>query len=67
MNLRERIIEWPRSISWIEQLAARLAEAIETRSARPALRLFVPGILLRNLLFLLVVLFHGFRRLLPPY
>jgi hypothetical protein len=28
---------------------------------------FWPGLLPRNLLFLLVVLLHGFRRLLPPY
>jgi ADP-ribosylglycohydrolase len=65
--LCERIIEWPRSVSWIEKLAARLADAIESGSAKPALMLLVPAILLRNLLFLFVVLFHGLRRLLPPY
>jgi hypothetical protein len=27
----------------------------------------VLGVVFRNLLFLLVVLFHGFRRLFPPY
>jgi ADP-ribosylglycohydrolase len=30
-------------------------------------RLFWPGVLPRNLLFLTIVLGHGFRRLLPPY
>jgi signal recognition particle subunit SRP54 len=30
-------------------------------------RLPVLGIMARNLFFLLVVLFHGFRRLAPPY
>lgn len=29
--------------------------------------LFWPGLLLRNLIFLVIVLAHGFRRLLPPY
>lgn len=27
----------------------------------------VPGLLLRNTVFLAIVLLHGFRRLLPPY
>jgi ADP-ribosylglycohydrolase len=65
--LRERLVEWPRSARWIEMLAQRLAEAIESGGAKPALFLFVPAVLLRNLLFLFVVLFHGLRRLLPPY
>jgi hypothetical protein len=29
--------------------------------------LFWPGVIPRNMLFLLIVLLHGFRRLLPPY
>ncbi len=60
--------DWPRSAAWMRALGRRL----EGRNAgRPAcegpLPLFWPGILPRNLLFLGVVLAHGFRRLLPPY
>lgn len=62
------IVEWPRSVSWIERLGAALAEATkdpQSGTAVPAL--FTPGILPRNLVFLLIVLAHGIRRLAPPY
>lgn len=56
--------EWPRSVSWMRRLAAHLAR--EGAGRRPV-PLFWPGLVPRNLLFLVVVLLHGFRRLLPPY
>jgi ADP-ribosylglycohydrolase len=64
--------EWPRSPTWMRQLAARLAAASNGRRVRGSVaprptQLFWPAVLLRNLLFLIVVLLHGFRRLLPPY
>jgi ADP-ribosyl-[dinitrogen reductase] hydrolase len=62
--------EWPRSVFWMRRLAERLARQFpaegNSQPQRP-LRLFWPGLLVRNLVFLLVVLIHGFRRLLPPY
>jgi hypothetical protein len=64
---RNRIIEWPRTITWMEQLghclAAKLNGEVETKCPG----YFMPGVLLRNLFFLMVVLFHGLRRLAPPY
>jgi ADP-ribosylglycohydrolase len=57
------ILEWPRSEDWIRRLAGRLADP----TPQPPLPLFWPGLVLRNGVFLLVVLLHGFRRLLPPY
>jgi ADP-ribosylglycohydrolase len=60
------IIEWPRSIGWIERVGAAVATS-ERSLATHCPRYFVPGVLLRNLFFLLVVLTHGFRRLAPPY
>ena len=60
------IIEWPRSISWLERLGSAVAEAEQSTAAKsPAY--FVPGIVLRNIIFLLIVLAHGFRRLAPPW
>lgn len=66
--------EWPRSVAWLRRLAARLAERFPTPGqalvSRPDLRpvpLFWPGLPVRNALFLVVVLLHGLRRLLPPY
>jgi ADP-ribosylglycohydrolase len=64
------LVEWPRSVAWMRRLAARLAEQFMTDDNKQELGpvpLFWPGLLPRNLLFLLVVLAHGFRRLLPPY
>lgn len=61
------IIEWPRSVSWMNNLTLRLAKAkVENEKQKPvAINLF--GILLRNTFFMLWVLLHGIRRLLPPY
>ena len=56
--------DWPRTTRWMRQLGTALARA--DGAARPP-RLFIPGIVVRNLVFLAVVLLHGFRRLLPPY
>lgn len=73
----QRLIEWPYSVTWMQ---AKLAPALDSRfendtSSRTAC-CFPPPLprpfnglmtLLRNITFLLVVLAHGFRRLLPPY
>lgn len=56
--------EWPRSVAWMKRLAGRLSEG---GRGRGPVALCWPGLIPRNLLFLFVVLFHGFRRLLPPY
>ncbi|QDT07237.1 ADP-ribosylglycohydrolase [Rubripirellula lacrimiformis] len=63
------IWEWPRSVAWMSALGESLADSL---SGQPATMIKTPsinpvGVLLRNLLFLFVVLFHGFRRLAPPY
>ena len=59
----------PRSTRWMRALAGRLADRFpaEGQPDSPGpLPLLWPGLLPRNLLFLLVVLLHGFRRRLPP-
>lgn len=64
------LCEWPRSVSWMRELAARLArqfpEAGEGERSGPV-PLFWPGLWLRNLVFWGGVLRYGFRRLFPPY
>jgi len=58
------IVEWPRSTGWIE----RLGKVMATNAAHAKCPgYFVPVILIRNVVFLLAVLAHGFRRLAPPY
>jgi ADP-ribosylglycohydrolase len=64
------LIEWPLSVRWMRRLALRLAEAFPGEgegNSRGPLPVFWPGLLPRNAWFLLLVLGHGFRRLLPPY
>ncbi len=56
------IADWPRSVSLLRKVANRLAEGKDG----PVGYLW-PATLPRNLIFLLIVLLHGFRRLLPPY
>jgi ADP-ribosylglycohydrolase len=58
--------DYPRSTSWIRSLAAAMESATPGVPLSPPI-LFWPAILIRNLVFLVVVLLHGVRRLLPPY
>ena len=65
--LLDKLVEWPRSVGYMRALGARAALAARGRQIEPELPLFVPGIVPRNAFFMIVVLLHGFRRLLPPY
>ena len=59
--------EWPRTVSWLENLGAALAARCHDRTNGSALPLNGLALILRNALFIPLVLAHGFRRLLPPY
>lgn len=59
--------EYPRTKAWMEQVGARLAEACANGEVGRAVPLNLPALMLRNAVFLAIVLVHGFRRLLPPY
>ncbi len=61
------LFEWPRSVSWIEKLGRQLGSGPLFESKRKPVDVSFLLVFLRNLFFLIVVLFHGFRRLLPPY
>ncbi len=63
----EQLIEWPRSVLWMQSLGEKLHQSLVSDKNTASPRLPVTGTLLRNFLFLLIVLCHGFRRLLPPY
>ena len=60
------LCEWPRTVLWMEALGARLAACAGGQAVRP-MRVNPLSLLLRNVFFMVVVLLHGFRRLLPPY
>ncbi len=59
----EPIADWPLSIDYLCELAASLATPGD--APIPSFAWFAVPV--RNLVFLAVVLAHGFRRLLPPY
>lgn len=56
------LLDWPRSVPYIHRVADALASGTSL-----APKLFWSAIPARNLIFLVIVLRHGFRRLLPPY
>jgi len=62
-----RIVEWPWTLGHIEQIADAAAEAIARGEARDPGPVFAAARLVRNVCFLVLVLMHGLRRLLPPY
>ena len=61
------IWEWPRSVQWMESLGIELSRAWPNSCAERAPSINPIAVIMRNLLFLAVVLCHGFRRLAPPY
>lgn len=64
------LVEWPRSKTWMRTVASTLAGYFAANGAdqmSQPVPWFWPGQIPRNLVFLTIVLGHGFRRLLPPY
>jgi hypothetical protein len=69
-ELLEGLAEWPRTVCWMRRLAERMSASVDVREPRimaKPLPLFWPGVVVRNIVFLGIVLLHGLRRLLPPY
>ncbi len=63
----DRLLEWPRTVAWMERLAEQLVRTLVNGESGTPLRLSISGLLLRNVFFLTVVVVHILRRLLPPY
>ncbi len=61
------IWEWPRSVGWMQRLGATLADSLDGTGPVKSPTVNPAAVLLRNQLFLFLVLVHGFRRLAPPY
>jgi ADP-ribosylglycohydrolase len=61
------IWEWPRSVGWMESLGTALSQTWPSSQVSRAPSVNPITVVLRNLLFLAIVLCHGFRRLGPPY
>ena len=63
----EQLVDWPRNQNYIALVAQRLAAEKGNHAQGQHLWLNPIAVIGRNLLFLATVLFHGLRRLLPPY
>ncbi len=61
------LVEWPRTVSWMEDLALKAARAAQSGEPGAAHSISIAGLMLRNAGFFVLVLAHGLRRLLPPY
>ena len=59
---RAGLVDWPHSLRYLRRLAAALADP-----ATPVNTAFSPWLFMRGVVFTVLVLAHGFRRLLPPY
>jgi ADP-ribosyl-[dinitrogen reductase] hydrolase len=66
-QLLSNLRDWPRSPHFITRVAERLAQCRASNTRMRAVPSFILAIPLRNMIFLGIVLSHGFRRLLPPY
>ncbi len=64
---REGLIEWPCGEAWIRRVGARAAKSARQHRRTKPVPMNGAGVVLRNVFFAVVVLTHGFRRLLPPY
>ncbi len=58
------MVDYPRSVGWLKQVAVNLADS-RNDSDICEVPLNIPALMIRNIFFMLVVLGHGFRRLLP--
>ena len=64
------IADWPRGVEYLRRLSDNLSDMNGESGASlqsSSVRYFWPGLIFRNIFFLIVVLLHGFRRMLPPY
>ncbi len=61
------IWEYPRSVRWMILLGETLADVSKEKPPAKAPNVNPIAVLIRNSLFLFIVLLHGFRRLAPPY
>lgn len=65
---QKKILEYPRNIQLLEKIGDKLTENINNNYQKNSPVNYHWWLILpRNLLFLIIVLIHGFRRLLPPF
>ena len=66
-NWRDGICDAPINVALLQKVAEQLSQLVQTGQSSGGVRYLWLLSIPRNLFFLLVVLWHGFRRLAPPY
>ena len=66
-ELIDNLFEWPRTVKWIEKVAKRLSQTCEYNTPYKEVPISFVEIFIRNIFFMLIVIIHIIRRLLPPY
>ncbi len=64
------IADWPRGVGYLRRLSDSFVDLHGVSGASlqsSSVKYFWPGLIFRNIFFLIVVLFYGFRRMFPPY
>lgn len=64
---RKGLFEWPCSIGWFKKLSVQLARVVEAKIPEKPIKVNIIFVFIRNLFFIIIVLGHVIRRLLPPY
>ena len=63
----ERLAEWPRTVDWLRRLAEQLEQTVRSGEAQRPIPMRWLATVPRNLLFAVLVIGLGLRRLAPPY
>ncbi|MFN4152824.1 MAG: ADP-ribosylglycohydrolase family protein, partial [Candidatus Sericytochromatia bacterium] len=61
-NYLSNLIEYPRSVNWIKELSIKLSKALHSQQNELEISIF--SIFIRNFFFTIIVLCHGFLRIL---
>jgi len=61
------ICEWPRTLNVLKKISDALYYKAYGLKESSTIPYFWPGVIVRNIIFLIIILIHGFRRLFPPY
>ena len=61
----EHVWEWPRSFTLLMEAGERLADQKISQQSQGPIHYFWPAVILRNTIFTITVLIHGFSRMIP--
>lgn len=62
-SLLDNLFEWPRSVSWMEKVSEYLYLKYVQKEDKTKVSLFWPGVFVRNVFFLGVIIFHAIYRI----